>query len=230
MAARGWPGRSRGAFSGSAAVPDLPRPPSTNATGGAFPHLNVYLRDAELGVRLRPGATTRIAFGGNPATDVRINRDGYRGPELPAPAADSSEILVVGDSQVFGLGVQEHETASARLAELTGQPVVNAGVPTYGPPEYLAVVREMLERRRPQTVVYVVNLVNDLFEAARPNVQRHVVWDGWAVRSETAPREVTEFPGREVIFRRSHAVLALRSWWNRGGGALSDRGFASEGT
>jgi len=37
---------------------------------GAFPHLNVYVSDARLGVRLRPGATQRLAFGGNPVTSI----------------------------------------------------------------------------------------------------------------------------------------------------------------
>src|SRR5690349_15632783 len=72
---------------------------------GAFPHLNVYVADAELGVRLEPGATQKISFGGNPVTSVRINSAGLRGAELPPPGQD--EVLVVGDSQVFGLGVEE---------------------------------------------------------------------------------------------------------------------------
>src|ERR1041385_1478735 len=71
--------------------------------GGAFPHLNVYVADPELGVRLMPGATETVAFGGNPTTHVRINRDGFRGDELAPPGKD--DVLVVGDSQVFGLGL-----------------------------------------------------------------------------------------------------------------------------
>ncbi|HSO34554.1 MAG TPA: hypothetical protein VLT33_18600, partial [Labilithrix sp.] len=68
---------------------------------GAFPHLNIYVEDAQRGVRLRPGATEKISFSNNPVTSVRINDEGYRGPAWPAPAAD--EVVVVGDSQVFGL-------------------------------------------------------------------------------------------------------------------------------
>src|SRR3954452_16895513 len=78
---------------------------------GAFPHVNFYVPDARLGVRLRPGATERIAFGDKPVTRVRINRDGYRGAALPPPR--DGEILVLGDSQVFGLGVEEQETFAA---------------------------------------------------------------------------------------------------------------------
>jgi len=197
--------------------------------GGAFPHLNLYTPDAELGVRLLPGESMKLAFGGNAPTTVRVNASGYRGPDWPAPGAD--EVLVVGDSQVFGLGVEEGETFSARLGGLLGgAQVINAGVPTYGPPEYERVVAELVEKRRPKRVVYVVNLSNDLFEADRPNRERHAVWDGWAVRRETAPSRVASFPGREALFRKSHAVFALRRWWYRRGGPTEAFSAPSEGT
>lgn len=202
--------------------------------GGAFPHLNVYVADPELGVRLEPGATEQVAFGGNPVTRVRINRDGFRGGELPPPGAD--DVLVVGDSQVFGLGVEQDETFSARLAAAIGRPVINAGVPTYGPAEYRAVIAEQLARRHPRTVVLTINLANDLFEAAHANRERHAVWDGWAVRRETAPGAVTRFPGRELLYRRSHLFFALRRWWHgRVGNSeamveTEAAGFASEGS
>ena len=196
---------------------------------GAFPHLNLYQADAELGVRLRPGESMKLAFGGNPITTVRTNQAGLRGGELGAPGGD--EVVVIGDSQIFGLGVEEHETASARLAALLpGARVVNAGVPTYGPPEYEKVLTELLEKRKPKRVVYVVNMANDLFEAERPNRERHSVWDGWAVRRETAPIRVASFPGRDALFRRSHAVFALRRWWYLRNSPVEAFSTPSEGT
>ncbi len=197
------------------------------ADDGAFPHLNVYDADATLGARLRPGATQRVAFGGNPVTSVRINAEGYRGADW-GPARDG-EVVVLGDSQVFGLGVEEDETASAVLAAATGRPVRNAGVPTHGPPEYLAVLDELLESRKPDTVVLVLNFSNDLFEVATPNTARHAIWDGWAVRLETAPDDVTDFPGRRWLFSKSHLVHAIRrAWWTPP--SAWEQGVASEGT
>ena len=118
---------------------------------GAFPHLHLYVPDERLGVRLEPGATQRVSFGGNPVSRVRINREGLRGADLPPPSP--GEVLVVGDSQVFGLGVEEEETFSVRLdALLPEAAVVNAGVPTYGPAEYTALLEELLPLRRPATV------------------------------------------------------------------------------
>ncbi|MFK8004106.1 MAG: hypothetical protein AB8H86_31360 [Polyangiales bacterium] len=181
---------------------------------GAFPHVNFYQADAELGVRLRPGATMRFSFQDNPVNDIQVNGEGYRGEEWPE--GRENEILVVGDSQVFGLGVNDDETMAARLAELSGRPVINGGVPTYGPQEYTAVAGELMAERDIRTVVYVVNMSNDFFEDTRPNTQRHAVWDGWAVRAELAPETITSFPGRELLYRQSHAFYALRRLLNEG--------------
>lgn len=187
---------------------------------GAFPHVNFYVEDAELGVRLEPGASMRFRFRDNPTTTIHVNAQGYRGADWPAAGgADNDEIIVLGDSQVFGLGVEGDETFAAELAELTGRPVLNAGVPTYGPPEYLALAAELLAARKPKTLVVTLNFLNDPFEIDRPNKDRHAVWDGWAVRSEHAPADVSEFPGRKWLYSQSHAFYAFRRWQHERGRA-----------
>lgn len=189
---------------------------------GAFPHVNFYVPDPERGVRLEPGASMRFQLRPNPLTTIHVNRRGHRGDDWPAPSGD--EIIVVGDSQVFGLGVEDDETFSAVLASIGDRPILNAGVPTYGPMEYLATARALLAERRAKTVVVVLNFVNDPFEIDRPNRERHAVWDGWAVRSETAPASVTEFPGRKWLFSRSHAFYALRRWLHERGTVRAPEG------
>ena len=202
--------------------------------GGAFPHVNVYVVDAELGTRLRPFATEKVQFASpkNPITSVRINSEGYRGDEWPPKSDD--EIVVVGDSQVFGLGVEEDETFEKEIERaLTKKRVVvrNLGVPTYGPAEYNKVLAESLAKRPARTVVWVANMANDLFEAKRPNKERHTVWDGWAVRKENAPANVTRFPGRGLLYTDSHAFYAARRYlYERDGDVKDDRGVPSEGT
>lgn len=195
---------------------------------GAFPHLNVYQANAELGVQLEPRAEQKISFGGNPVTSVRIGDAGLRAPATGAPP-DQVAVVVLGDSQVFGLGVEYEDTFSAKLGEKLKKPVLNAGIPTYGPREYNAVLGRLLDEQKVEHVVYVVNIANDLFEAARPNKERHVSWDGWAVRIETAPEDVTEFPGRRWLYGRSHAFFALRKWLYRQEVDLDDAAFPSEG-
>ncbi len=194
---------------------------------GAFPHLNVYVADAERGVRLVPHSTEKISFSGNPVSSVRINAAGYRGADWPA--RQDGELFIVGDSQAFGLGVAEEASFAQRLGQRLHRPVANGAVPTYGPAEYNAVLAEELPRRRPRTVIYTINLANDLFEAAHANTTRHAVWDGWAVRKETAPASVQGFPGRTLLYRDSHAFFALRGLLFRRSGA-PDGAVASEGS
>lgn len=184
---------------------------------GAFPHVNFYVADPELGVRLEPGATMNFRLRENPLTTIHVNAQGYRGEDWPEPG--EGEIIVLGDSQVFGLGVEDGETFSAKLAEATGRTVLNAGVPTYGPPEYLLLARELLEQRKPQTLIVTLNYLNDPFELDRPNKDRHAVWDGWAVRSEHAPEHVRAFPGRKWLYSQSHAFYAFRRWQHERGKA-----------
>lgn len=198
-----------------------------------FPKLNLYIADSALGVRLLPGGSQRLVYAGNPRTSIRINAQGYRGADLPTAdaAAPSADVLIVGDSQVFGLGVEEGETFSAVLQQKlgVGRRVLNGGVPTYGPDEYAAVVRELVEQRKanpPKTVVFTINMVNDLFEASRPNRDRHAVSDGWAVRKDVAP-SITDFPGRSFLARHSHLFYAVRSLWHRD---TDGQSAASEGT
>jgi hypothetical protein len=193
---------------------------------GGFPRLNVYRADAALGVRLDPGAAQRFVYPDNPSTDIRINSAGYRGAAFPKPGAD--DVLVVGDSQVFGLGVQERETFSAALGRTLGRDrhVLNGGVPTYGPREYAVVARELIAARKPKTLVFTINMVNDLFELDRPNRDRHTVVDGWAVRRELA-KDVVSFPGRTWLARRSHLFYAVRQVWHR---QTANSEAASEGT
>ena len=178
----------------------------------AFPHVNFYVPDAALGVRLEPSATMGFKFRDNPRTTIHVNAQGYRGSDWPALTETDDEIVVLGDSQVFGLGVDDDETFSALLANHTGRPVLNAGIPTYGPPEYYALAEEVLEQRHPTTVVVVLNFLNDPFELGRPNRDRHAVWDGWAVRAENAPGWTLAFPGRRWLMSQSHAMFALRRW------------------
>ena len=74
-------------------------------------------------------------------------------------------------------------------------------------------------------------MANDFFEWDRPNRERHAIWDGWAVRVESAPKSVFDFPGRRWFFSKSHLVYAFRRLWNRTSIDELDRAsLASEGT
>lgn len=75
-----------------------------------------------------------------PRTRIRVNADRMRGPETPKTRQKGRmRVALVGDSHVFGLGVEEQDTIGAALAielgrgpTLTTAPeVLNFGVPGY---------------------------------------------------------------------------------------------------
>ncbi len=192
-----------------------------------FPHVNIFVPDPDLGLRLRPRSGGTIVLNDNPPAAYTTGPAGWRsGPVL---AKNTDSIVIVGDSQVFGLGVEDDQTVAARLSHHTGRPVHNGGVPTYGPEEYLRAMDELLGASDARTAVLVINFANDLFELGRPNATRHAAWDGWAVRIETAPdpAEVWALPGRGWLMSQSHLVHALRRWWH--GPTAPDAGLPSEG-
>ena len=176
----------------------------------SFPHVNIYQNHPEFGVILQSNASQYLKIHSNPRTFIQTNERGYRGEHYLNPQEE--EIIIVGDSQVFGLGVEESETFSAQLQKQTGRPVLNAGIPTYGPIEYTEVAKNLIRERKPKTLIYTINLVNDLFEYNRPNTNRHEEWDGWAVRKETAPSTIFTFPGKKWLFQKSHLVYAIRKY------------------
>lgn len=103
--------------------------------------------------RMRPG--TVFLDGG------RTNPLGLRGP-LP----DRPEIIMTGDSVVFGTGLALADTVPARLAALTGRNVLNAGVPGYGAREPAGLVRYLGTSIPPALYIHVIT-VNDITEASR---------------------------------------------------------------
>ena len=83
--------------------------------------------DPELTYILRPG---RCRFANREFdTEVRVNSLGTRDDEA---SLHRPSIVVLGDSQAMGWGVEESETFSMLLEGTCGQKVLNAAVPSYG--------------------------------------------------------------------------------------------------
>lgn len=188
---------------------------ASNVRGHAFPFLNVFIADATYGVRLDAGAETATRSRDGRISEVRINAQGFRGgdwtpAENPKPVA--GRVLLLGDSQMFGYGVDEGDSQIGRLPAALGpgHEVLDAAVPTWGPPEYARIVDELAPTYRPAVVVFVANVANDWFEAKVDNARRTTARDGWAAYNLVGTSEPTEFPGRRFVFGRSHLVLGVR--------------------
>ncbi len=196
--------------------------------GNAFPFLNLYTSDPQLGVRLRPSASTRVRSREGHVTEIETNALGFRGPEWPQPSdrVVPGRVLLLGDSQVFGYGVPyEASLADQLAAELgPGAVVLNAAVPSWGPPEYTKVLAELGTTYRPEVVFFVANLANDWFETTVGNERRTSAEHGWAVRAQPG---IAPAPSlwRDLVFGRSHLVLAARELWEH---HRNDRGMPPE--
>jgi hypothetical protein len=178
------------------------------ARGHAFPFLDVFEPDRDLGVRLRPGAETRIRTFSGRITDVRINDDGFRGAAWPvetAPAAGALRVLLVGDSQVFGLHAQFEDTFAGQLGQ--DAEVLDAAVPTYGPAEHVASIERLAPRWHPTHVVWLPYVGNDWQEAPILNLRRTTATtDGFATMVGAHPPS-----GPWTLFPHSHLAFAVRS-------------------
>lgn len=179
---------------------------------GAYPFLNIFEPDPALGVRLRPNASTRVRSRTGRTTNIRTNALGFRGREWPdddAPEAerDRARVLLLGDSQMFGYGVDEGSALAAQLEARAHVTVLDAAVPTWGPPDYVIALRELAPRYRPRFVLFVANAANDWFEPV-PNRRRTTAYDGWATRAGT--ERPTWFPFRDYVMGRSHLALGAR--------------------
>jgi hypothetical protein len=145
---------------------------------GAFPYLRLFEPDTITGVRLRPSSSARVRSAHGHVTTVRTGPRGFRVPE-------GHQVLLLGDSQVLGYGVEDHEALAAQLAA-RGIDALAAAVPSWGPPELAAEAERLVPLLSPREVLYFAYLGNDWHEAEIPNTKRSGARDGWLVTASAA--------------------------------------------
>jgi hypothetical protein len=134
----------------------------------------LFTRDAEVGLRLKPGARAHFKTASF-ETDIAINSSGTRDDEIGPKAPNERRIVVLGDSLVLAVQVQAAETFCARLqALLNANPpergvryrVINAGIQGYGPVEELTFFDKVARRFEPDVVLVALFVGNDAMEAS----------------------------------------------------------------
>jgi lysophospholipase L1-like esterase len=126
--------------------------PRTGRLASFWQHDPVY------GWSHRPGQEGRFASWGFD-TGVRINSHGFRGPETRFDKPPGHHrVVVLGDSFVWGFGVEEADTFPALLQAAlgAGSEVLNLGVSGYSTDQELLVYRNVGRRYQPDVVVLVV--------------------------------------------------------------------------
>lgn len=88
---------------------------------------------------------------------------------IPPSIASLPRILVVGDSFTFGLGVGDDETFVSRLNKAgAGFEFVNAAIPGFAPDQVMLYLDQAVALARPDRVMFVVYLGNDLIDIGLP--------------------------------------------------------------
>lgn len=115
---------------------------------GALRLLNkgVVIYDPVLMRRLPPGG--------------EIDLNGFRNPRV----LSNYDIVALGDSQTYGLGVLSREAWPSQLSALSGLKVYNIGIGGYGPLQYWHLLDQALGFN-PKVVIWGLYLGNDLYDA-----------------------------------------------------------------
>jgi hypothetical protein len=131
-----------------------------------------------------PNSMLRESVSGSTSVTYRLNRLGFRKPEFEEEKPDGIlRIVLIGDSFVFGTGVDYEGTLAHRLAsELNrrfpaqGFEVLNLGIPGDNLSSHVELYRTAIARLDPDVVVLCLTLVNDLSrwdeQAARRDARR----------------------------------------------------------
>jgi hypothetical protein len=119
---------------------------SVTYTGYHWYKGGIYRLDAQRGPVLKPD-THRAMYWNGHWWHHDTNADGYRGP---APAR--ADAVFLGDSMVYGHGVEQDETLAARFAERTGLAVANLGQQGACMLQLSATLQELGPRLRPRYV------------------------------------------------------------------------------
>jgi hypothetical protein len=154
----------------------------------------------------KPGFETECRFG-ELRWNHRGDRWGFRNPE----SWERVDVALLGDSFVYGHGVEEHETIAHFMREQTRLRVANLGVTGGSPVEYLVYLRNFALRLAPRVVV-VLTFANDIDDISEK--RGRVALEKFA-NGENAPELAISKP--ETMFRaasqdESPAAERLLRW------------------
>lgn len=168
-----------------------------------------YMPDPPGPYRLSPGYRGRIYNRAEYSNEIRINEAGLRGSEIGPSSEEILRVLIVGDSFVFGVGVEDSETFTALLPKNLARmgfaaEGLNAGIPAFGVPDVESWFRRHGADLDPDVVVLAIFLGNDLVDAS-PDREEILLVDGLLVPSQSSGGL------KAWLHRRSHLFVAIKS-------------------
>ena len=117
--------------------------------------------DGELGWLLKKNASSCLSLKNHLRgivyfdTTIYTNNGGFRDAR-PNNEVPKRAIMAIGDSWTFGYGVNYEESYPHFLSQELNAPVINAGIPAYGPAGILLLLTRNVQRYAPSVVVYYV--------------------------------------------------------------------------
>jgi hypothetical protein len=150
---------------------------------------------------------------------VRQNRLGLRGEEIPLRRNPGKErVVVLGDSFLWGWGVDDEDTFSARLSKRAGVEVVTLACSSYGTIQEMLLFERTGAAYRPGMVVVGFHANDpddnvDSFGGRRPYGALCASGE-LVLRNEPVARRI-ESPVRVWLYDHSRAALFLGDRWQR---------------
>jgi len=133
---------------------------------------------------------------------------GLRNAQVPAQA----NVVVLGDSQTYGVGVPREASWPHQLALLMREPVYSMALGGYGPLEYLHLGTHEARKLRPRLLLVGFYFGNDLAEACRVAHQRSY-WKSWREEGADVACDAGVAAGAAAEPKKRFA--ALRDWLSR---------------
>lgn len=166
-----------------------------------------YRADDELGWTLKRGYRGVLTNSVDFSTRVRTNSLGMRGGE---PQGRHPAILGLGDSFMFGYGVEEDEAFLTVAARELGGEALNAGVAGYDVCQAVDLGLRLLPRLDPDVVVLAIFLGNDETDAAGGRFRMELYEDTFVERWRLPKLKSWRRRLFHPVFAHSHLVRFLR--------------------
>lgn len=112
-----------------------------------------------------PADTTGVFRSSGRNTPLTTNAWGLRSG--PVSAADTTRLLILGDSYAFGWGVEDGESFGAILARELGMELVNGAIPGYSIYQQVRMFDYVTARTGIDAVVATISLANDAIDEER---------------------------------------------------------------
>jgi hypothetical protein len=157
----------------------------------------IYVRDAHLGHAMRPNFQRRMYWNGH-IWRHETNADGYRGPRLT-----KADAVVLGDSMIYGHGIETDQTVPARFGAITGLATANLGQQGICSIQSLELLRRKGLGLSPRLILVCPHFTDpaDALETYAPEELSHFL-------AQEGYRPLA----REVF--RTPPPLSVFAWWN----------------